>query len=165
MDPMNQSVLRSQSRVEKLGDASNFAHVLTILFDNRWLIAGIALITALLAMVCVLSAQSPPQASISIQLTESFNPAGNSPDRFLIQRSACANQNDGDCAAERFGAYRMQWSLAGKGDRLLQAIHVAESAPYGGTVSRKRLVDFQYLAAASAILRGDWIFQETHHEV
>ena len=79
MVPMNQSVLRSQSRVEKLGDASNFAPVLTILFDSRWLIAGIALITALLAMVCVLSAQPTSQASISIQVKESFNPAGKSP--------------------------------------------------------------------------------------
>jgi tyrosine-protein kinase Etk/Wzc len=76
---MNQSIQRLQSRTEKDGDTSNVASVLNIFLENRWLIAGVAFITALLGMVYALSVKPVYEANILIQVKDSAPPAKESP--------------------------------------------------------------------------------------
>lgn len=165
MDPMNRPVLRSRPRDEKSGDAANSVPGLIVPLHSRWLIAGIALFMALLAMVYILPAQPTSEATRSIEPKRSFDPPRNSPDRFLIQRFAYARQDDGDCVAGPFAVYRLQRTFVAQAGRLSQAIHAFESPQSGGTASLKRLIGFQYRAAPAAISRGNWIFQETYHDV
>lgn len=76
---MNQSIPRIQYRNEKDGDVSSIASVLNIFFENKWLIAGVALVTILLGTMYAYSVKPIYEANILIQVKDSASAAKDSP--------------------------------------------------------------------------------------
>lgn len=74
MDTMSQSILRSQPRIERDTEASTLASVINVIFENRWLIARIALVTAILGVAYAYSLRPLYEASILIQVKDNNVP-------------------------------------------------------------------------------------------
>ncbi|RJG01293.1 polysaccharide biosynthesis tyrosine autokinase [Noviherbaspirillum sedimenti] len=76
---MNQSVMRTHPRDESGDYPSNFHFFWNTILENRWLIIGIALVTALLGTLYALQIKPVYEANILIQVKENSTPAKDLP--------------------------------------------------------------------------------------